>query len=148
MCNVYVWSRFISFCFINDVFIFKGRSLLTDKRALGKHLRWREFVTSRNCAELFRTRLRIFSATLRKATNRRRKTKTKWNNLVFSKMIFDHSRFLVRVSYLEIYNEEIRDLLGKDHLEKLEVSVIIKRKSYRKRIIESFTLRGSRKPLP
>lgn len=31
------------------------------------------------------------------------------------------SRFLVRVSYLEIYNEEVRDLLGKDQRATLEV---------------------------
>ncbi|XP_060082494.1 kinesin-like protein KIF3A [Ylistrum balloti] len=31
------------------------------------------------------------------------------------------TRFLVRVSYLEIYNEEVRDLLGKDQHQKLEV---------------------------
>lgn len=31
-------------------------------------------------------------------------------------------RFLVRVSYLEIYNEEVRDLLGKDQMQRLEVS--------------------------
>ena len=31
-------------------------------------------------------------------------------------------RFLVRVSYLEIYNEEVRDLLGKDQNVRLEVS--------------------------
>ncbi|XP_070554370.1 kinesin-like protein KIF3A isoform X2 [Ptychodera flava] len=30
-------------------------------------------------------------------------------------------RFLVRVSYLEIYNEEVRDLLGKDQFQRLEV---------------------------
>ena len=30
-------------------------------------------------------------------------------------------RFLVRVSYLEIYNEEVRDLLGKDQTAHLEV---------------------------
>ena len=30
-------------------------------------------------------------------------------------------RFLVRVSYLEIYNEEVRDLLGKDQSVQLEV---------------------------
>ena len=30
-------------------------------------------------------------------------------------------RFLVRVSYLEIYNEDVRDLLGKDQNAKLEV---------------------------
>lgn len=30
-------------------------------------------------------------------------------------------RFLVRVSYLEIYNEEVRDLLGKDQHQRLEV---------------------------
>lgn len=32
------------------------------------------------------------------------------------------SRFLVRVSYLEIYNENVRDLLGKDQSAKLEAS--------------------------
>ena len=31
-------------------------------------------------------------------------------------------RFLVRVSYLEIYNEDVRDLLGKDQTQKLEVN--------------------------
>ncbi|KAK0399469.1 hypothetical protein QR680_003065 [Steinernema hermaphroditum] len=30
-------------------------------------------------------------------------------------------KFLVHVSYLEIYNEEVRDLLGKDKLQKLEI---------------------------
>uniref|UniRef100_A0A3P9MMY8 Kinesin motor domain-containing protein n=1 Tax=Oryzias latipes TaxID=8090 RepID=A0A3P9MMY8_ORYLA len=30
------------------------------------------------------------------------------------------TRFLVRVSYLEIYNEEVRDLLGKDQMQRLE----------------------------
>ena len=32
-------------------------------------------------------------------------------------------RFLVRVSYLEIYNENVKDLLGRDQQAKLEVSV-------------------------
>ena len=31
------------------------------------------------------------------------------------------TRFVVRVSYLEIYNEEVRDLLGKDQTQRLEV---------------------------
>lgn len=35
-------------------------------------------------------------------------------------VLSDH-RFLVRVSYLEIYNEEVRDLLGKDQMQRLEV---------------------------
>lgn len=42
--------------------------------------------------------------------------------------IFDHisqqqddKKYLVRVSYLEIYNEEIRDLLAKNHTQRLEV---------------------------
>jgi hypothetical protein len=41
--------------------------------------------------------------------------------------VFDHiqlatgTEFLVRCSYLEIYNEEIRDLLSNDHLAKLEL---------------------------
>ena len=30
-------------------------------------------------------------------------------------------RFLVRVSYMEIYNEEVRDLLGKELYKSLEV---------------------------
>ena len=34
-----------------------------------------------------------------------------------------HYRFLVRVAYLEIYNEEVRDLLGKDQTARLEVSL-------------------------
>lgn len=34
---------------------------------------------------------------------------------------FNVHRFLVRVSYLEIYNEEVRDLLGKDQMQRLEV---------------------------
>ena len=33
----------------------------------------------------------------------------------------DNLKFLVRVSYLEIYNEEVRDLLGKDQNVRLEV---------------------------
>jgi len=33
-------------------------------------------------------------------------------------------RFLVRVSYLEIYNEEVRDLLGKDQNQRLEVGTL------------------------
>uniref|UniRef100_A0A2K6MM15 Kinesin-like protein KIF3A n=1 Tax=Rhinopithecus bieti TaxID=61621 RepID=A0A2K6MM15_RHIBE len=36
--------------------------------------------------------------------------------------IFGHiAKILVRVSYLEIYNEEVRDLLGKDQTQRLEV---------------------------
>lgn len=35
-------------------------------------------------------------------------------------------RFLVRVSYLEIYNEDVRDLLGKDQHAKLEVCEVKK----------------------
>jgi len=34
-------------------------------------------------------------------------------------------RFLVRVSYLEIYNEEVRDLLGKDQMQRLEVCIFL-----------------------
>ena len=33
--------------------------------------------------------------------------------------VFD--RFLVRCSYLEIYNEDVRDLLDRDHTTKKEV---------------------------
>lgn len=41
--------------------------------------------------------------------------------------MFVFDRFLVRVSYLEIYNEEVRDLLGKDQLQRLEVTGYIYR---------------------
>lgn len=34
-----------------------------------------------------------------------------------------HKTFLVRVSYLEIYNEEIRDLLAKNPVHGLEIKV-------------------------
>ncbi len=33
-------------------------------------------------------------------------------------------RYLVNVSYLEIYNEEVRDLLGKDRDRSLEVKLL------------------------
>ncbi|KAK2118342.1 Kinesin-like protein kif3a [Saguinus oedipus] len=36
------------------------------------------------------------------------------------------TRFLVRVSYLEIYNEEVRDLLGKDQSQRLEAFSAVK----------------------
>jgi len=36
-------------------------------------------------------------------------------------LVLHFLRFLVRVSYLEIYNEDVRDLLGKDVLKKLEI---------------------------
>lgn len=41
---------------------------------------------------------------------------------MLSVIILNHARFLVRASYLEIYNEEVRDLLGKDQNVRLEVS--------------------------
>jgi hypothetical protein len=40
----------------------------------------------------------------------------------FFKKIF--LRYLVNVSYLEIYNEEVRDLLGKDRDRSLEVKLL------------------------
>ena len=36
-------------------------------------------------------------------------------------LVADNMKFLVHASYLEIYNEEIRDLLGKEHKSKLEL---------------------------
>lgn len=33
----------------------------------------------------------------------------------------ENAKFLVRASYLEIYNEDVRDLLGADTKQKLEV---------------------------
>ena len=35
--------------------------------------------------------------------------------------VAENVKFLVRASYLEIYNEEIRDLLGKEHKTKMEL---------------------------
>ena len=42
-------------------------------------------------------------------------------------MLIDYNcfRFLVRVSYLEIYNENVRDLLGKDQNATLEVDNVV-----------------------
>ena len=48
---------------------------------------------------------------------------------MFSCVILYVFRFLVRVSYLEIYNEEVRDLLGKDQQQRLEVSYRISTQS-------------------
>ena len=48
---------------------------------------------------------------------------------MFSCVILYIFRFLVRVSYLEIYNEEVRDLLGKDQQQRLEVSYRISTQS-------------------
>jgi hypothetical protein len=48
-----------------------------------------------------------------------KKTRNDW-------MIF--LRYLVNVSYLEIYNEEVRDLLGKDRERSLEVKSILLKK--------------------
>ena len=45
-------------------------------------------------------------------------------NSVRKKIFSFFLRFLVRVSYLEIYNENVRDLLGKDQKAKLEVTTI------------------------
>ena len=42
------------------------------------------------------------------------------NKLLLLLLLSEH-RFLVRVSYLEIYNEEVRDLLGSDQTSRLEV---------------------------
>lgn len=39
----------------------------------------------------------------------------------------ENTKFLVRASYLEIYNEEIRDLLGIDTKQRLEVSCCFKK---------------------
>lgn len=52
---------------------------------------------------------------------------TTWVVDLFTLLFVDDSRsyrFLVRVSYLEIYNEELRDLLAKDgHGSNLEIKV-------------------------
>lgn len=37
-------------------------------------------------------------------------------------LIFNFYRFLVTVSFLEIYNEEVRSLLGKDQNKRLKVT--------------------------
>ena len=43
---------------------------------------------------------------------------------VIKKICASFLRFLVRVSYLEIYNENVRDLLGKDQKARLEVTTV------------------------
>ena len=37
----------------------------------------------------------------------------------------ENTKFLVRASYLEIYNEDVRDLLGTDTKQKLEVGAAL-----------------------
>ena len=39
--------------------------------------------------------------------------------------VIDDTKFLVRASYLEIYNEEVRDLLGKDLKAKVKITDFI-----------------------
>lgn len=43
--------------------------------------------------------------------------------LVCASQCAENTKFLVRASYLEIYNEEIRDLLGSDTKHRLEASL-------------------------
>uniref|UniRef100_A0A667WND6 Kinesin motor domain-containing protein n=1 Tax=Myripristis murdjan TaxID=586833 RepID=A0A667WND6_9TELE len=40
---------------------------------------------------------------------------------IFESIQVENTKFLVRASYLEIYNEEIRDLLGSDTKQRMEV---------------------------
>jgi kinesin family protein 3/17 len=49
--------------------------------------------------------------------------------------------FLVRVSYLEIYNEEIRDLLSKDSTRKLDLKETVDRGVYVKDLMQ-FVVKG------
>jgi hypothetical protein len=48
---------------------------------------------------------------------------------IYFKHIFEavatdtNKKFLIRASYLEIYNENVRDLLGKDYKQTLDVHV-------------------------
>lgn len=51
-----------------------------------------------------------------RTTKSKKRLKTSTRNYIF--LLF---RFLVRVSYMEIYNEEVRDLLGKELCKSLEV---------------------------
>ena len=47
-------------------------------------------------------------------------------SLIFeSLVVIDDTKFLVRASYLEIYNEEVRDLLGKDLKSKVKITDFI-----------------------
>lgn len=55
------------------------------------------------------------------------------------KQTFNFHRFLVRVSYLEIYNEEVRDLLGKDQLQRLEVKLYSKPVIQTKNLLEDLS---------
>lgn len=46
-----------------------------------------------------------------------------WLFLSITWQCAENTKFLVRASYLEIYNEDVRDLLGTDTKQKLEVGV-------------------------
>lgn len=102
----------------------QGRSLRTDKQEPGRRSRWRDLGACLNYEELSRTRLRIFLAPSLKQKGMwgllTDLILVNWSMLI---IVFLNFRFLVRVSYLEIYNEEVRDLLGKDQNMRLEVCV-------------------------
>lgn len=54
---------------------------------------------------------------------------------IFDKVaIAKHKRILVRASYLEIYNEEIRDLLSKDPKARLDLKEVSIASSYAQRL--------------
>lgn len=89
------------------------------KLVLEKHIQWLVLLTHHKPKELFQIHLHTYLDILPKL--RRIKSKLfffKFSN--FPNKIFS-LRFLVRVSYMEIYNEEVRDLLGKQTNKSLEV---------------------------
>ncbi len=77
-----------------------GPSLHTARRATERLSRWKGYETTQKGGVSFRTPLNTFSRTISRSQNQ---------------------QYLVRASYLEIYQEEIKDLLSKDQSRRLEL---------------------------
>lgn len=135
---------------IDSLHHFQGLFLHMDKLEQAKLLPWKAFELFLNLEESFQIHLLTYLVILQKqrviqgkreffyflilrSTNIRKAYRYKTYEHIWKQLLFLCSlcflrwcfiyRFLVRVSYLEIYNEEVRDLLGKDQTQRLEVRI-------------------------
>lgn len=92
-----------------------------DKLEQGRPSQCREIERWQRKEGLFQTHLLISSATLLSVRERHSELSCPRSHTVI--LSFPMHRFLVRVSYLELYNEEVRDLLNKSVKKKLEIHV-------------------------
>lgn len=87
-----------------------------------KHSPWKARRTTTRTTVLFQIPLRMCSWKSRKQRKMSGKRDLSSVSTQNSSRTFLSIRYLVNVSYLEIYNEEIRDLLGKDRNRSLDVN--------------------------